>query len=185
VIGLLNATGELKQTVRYGPYGDNAEAAGTLPYNATNDPFLFQGGYHMPGGNKGSGNVPNELYHFGARYYDPTTGRWTQRDPMVSSEAYGFAGGDPVNESDPSGLLRWHFHWWGFSVAFSRHDMSNLMSALGVVSVVAAVGSAGTISLATGITAVATDVLVRLDRCWTIWIRWTGPSSVGVYKCYG
>ena len=172
------------QTVRYGPYGENTNTSGTLAYSTTNDPFLFQGGYHTAGGNTGAGNVPNGLYHYGARYYDPTTGRWTQPDP-VTTEAYTFAGGDPVNESDPSGLLRWHFHWWGFSVAFSRHDMVNLTSALGAVSVVAAIAGAAPASLALGITAVASDVLVRFDRCYTIWIRWMGPPSVGVYKCYG
>jgi RHS repeat-associated protein len=41
------------------------------------------------------------------RYYDPATGRFTQVDPMGLAgglNAYGFAGGDPVNFSDPFGL---------------------------------------------------------------------------------
>jgi len=41
------------------------------------------------------------------RYYDPVTGRFTQEDPMGLAgglNAYGFAGGDPVNFGDPSGL---------------------------------------------------------------------------------
>jgi hypothetical protein len=41
------------------------------------------------------------------RYYDPTTGRFTQEDPIGlagGSNLYGFAGGDPVNFSDPFGL---------------------------------------------------------------------------------
>ena len=103
VIGLLNESGELKQTVRYGPYGENTTVAGSLSYSATNDPFLFQGGYHMSGGNTGKGNVPNGLYHFGERYYEPTTGRWTQPDPVSDAPEFAFAGDDPVNESDRSG----------------------------------------------------------------------------------
>jgi RHS repeat-associated protein len=41
------------------------------------------------------------------RYYDPQSGRFTQEDPIGLAgglNAYGFAGGDPVNFSDPFGL---------------------------------------------------------------------------------
>jgi RHS repeat-associated protein len=41
------------------------------------------------------------------RYYDPKTGRFTQVDPIGLAgglNAYGFAGGDPVNYGDPFGL---------------------------------------------------------------------------------
>ncbi|MGI8496134.1 MAG: RHS repeat-associated core domain-containing protein [Gemmatimonadaceae bacterium] len=41
------------------------------------------------------------------RYYDPQTGRFTQEDPIGIAgglNLYGFAGGDPVNYSDPFGL---------------------------------------------------------------------------------
>ena len=41
------------------------------------------------------------------RYYDPSSGRFTQVDPIGLAgglNAYGFAGGDPVNFSDPFGL---------------------------------------------------------------------------------
>ena len=51
------------------------------------------------------------LYEMGARYYDPTTGRWTSQDPI------GFDGGDPnfyrfvinspTNATDPAGLWSW------------------------------------------------------------------------------
>jgi len=42
------------------------------------------------------------------RYYEPTTGRFTQEDPIGLAgglNLYGFAGGDPVNFADPFGLL--------------------------------------------------------------------------------
>jgi RHS repeat-associated protein len=103
LIGLLNSSGALVQSVRYGPYGENTTASGSASYSATNDAFLFQGGYHLAGGNAGAGNVPNNLYHYGARYYDPTTGRWTQPDPLGGG--YPFAGDDPINATDPSGQL--------------------------------------------------------------------------------
>jgi RHS repeat-associated protein len=41
------------------------------------------------------------------RYYDPATGPFTQEDPIGLAgglNLYGFAGGDPVNFSDPFGL---------------------------------------------------------------------------------
>ena len=41
------------------------------------------------------------------RYYDPSTGRFTQVDPIGiagGTNVYGFANGDPVNFSDPFGL---------------------------------------------------------------------------------
>ena len=65
----------------------------------------------MPGGNKGEGNVANGLYHFGQRYYDLTTGRWTQQDPedrlgsATQGDRFLFAGADPINLSDPTGRL--------------------------------------------------------------------------------
>lgn len=43
------------------------------------------------------------------RYFDPATGQFTQEDPIGLAgglNLYGFAGGDPVNFSDPFGLCR-------------------------------------------------------------------------------
>ena len=111
VIGLLNSSGALVQSIRYGPYGENTTASGSTSYTATNDAFLFQGGYHLAGGNAGTGNVPNNLYHYGARYYDPTTGRWTQQDPINQisdpnqADRYAFVGDDPINIGDPAGTF--------------------------------------------------------------------------------
>jgi hypothetical protein len=68
----VSTTGKVERTFRYGPYGENVKSEGTqtIPY-----PFGYKSGYRMPGGNKGEGNVANGLYHYGQRYYDPTTGR--------------------------------------------------------------------------------------------------------------
>ena len=47
------------------------------------------------------------LQYMRNRYYDPKTGRFTQQDPIGLAgglNLYGFAGGDPVNFSDPFGL---------------------------------------------------------------------------------
>jgi RHS repeat-associated protein len=107
IIALVNSSGKVERTFRYGPYGENVKSEGTqtIPY-----PFGYKGGYRMPGGNKGEGNVANGLYHYGQRYYDPTTGRWTQQDPedrlgsTTQGDRFLFAGADPINLSDPSGM---------------------------------------------------------------------------------
>lgn len=46
------------------------------------------------------------LYHMGARYYDPTFGRWLSEDPNGIAgglNLYEYAGNDPVNRLDPMG----------------------------------------------------------------------------------
>jgi RHS repeat-associated protein len=47
------------------------------------------------------------LYHYKARFYDPATGRFLQTDPIGMAggmNLYAYAGGDPVNATDPWGL---------------------------------------------------------------------------------
>jgi RHS repeat-associated protein len=50
---------------------------------------------------------PSGLLYRRNRYLDPSTGRFTQEDPIGlggGSNLYGYANGDPVNYSDPLGL---------------------------------------------------------------------------------
>lgn len=96
VIALVNSSGKVERTFRYGPYGENVHSEGiqTIPY-----PFGYKSGYRMPGGNKGETSVENGLYHFGQRYYDPTSGRWTQR----ALDGFQFTADSPGNLSDPGG----------------------------------------------------------------------------------
>ncbi len=47
------------------------------------------------------------LYHLGARYYDPQLGRFISEDPVGVAgglNLYAYAGNDPVNGRDPTGL---------------------------------------------------------------------------------
>ena len=63
-------------------------------------PFGFAGGLYDP---------DTGLVRFGARDYDPFTGRWTSKDPILFAGAqanlYVYVGNDPVNSLDPSGLI--------------------------------------------------------------------------------
>jgi RHS repeat-associated protein len=48
-----------------------------------------------------------KLVHFGYREYDPFTGKWSAKDPLLfgggDSNLYGYVLGDPVNLVDPDG----------------------------------------------------------------------------------
>ncbi|MFJ4569813.1 RHS repeat-associated core domain-containing protein, partial [Streptomyces caelestis] len=66
------------------------------PTEVVPQPYRYSGAYLDPTG----------LYKMGHRYYDPTLGRFTQPDPSgQESNAYLYADGDPINNTDPTGLF--------------------------------------------------------------------------------
>jgi RHS repeat-associated protein len=87
-----NAT-TLAKHYTYDPDG-NATGTGT----GTTPSVLYAGGIQIGG-----------LYHYGARYYDPSTATWTQQDPLnqiaslTQANHYIYAGGDPIDNIDPVG----------------------------------------------------------------------------------
>ncbi|MGH2464210.1 MAG: RHS repeat-associated core domain-containing protein, partial [Candidatus Limnocylindrales bacterium] len=87
-------SGVVVDAISYDAWGriTSESAPGTIP-------FGFAGGLTDP--NTG-------LVHFGARDYDPATGTWTGPDPIQFAggqpNLYQYAGSDPVNNSDPTGL---------------------------------------------------------------------------------
>lgn len=94
VVGLFAKDGTYYGGYSYGPYGE-------IRYKGTdqaldNNRLRYIGGYF---------DEPSSFYRFGARYYDPTIGRFTQFDPSgQESNPYAYAGCNPVNSRDPSGL---------------------------------------------------------------------------------
>jgi len=62
-------------------------------------PFGFAGGLY---------DHDTGLIRFGARDYDPQTGRWTAKDPIRfdagDTNLYAYVGNDPINYIDPYGL---------------------------------------------------------------------------------
>ncbi|BDI29295.1 hypothetical protein CCAX7_13460 [Capsulimonas corticalis] len=68
--------------------------------------FGGQYGYYTDNDRGGNASYNTGLLLLTHRYYDPRTGRFINRDPIGYQggvNLYGFAGGNPVNESDPSG----------------------------------------------------------------------------------
>jgi uncharacterized protein RhaS with RHS repeats len=67
------------------------------------------------------------------RYYDPATGQFTQGDPIGLAggmNLYGFAGGDPVNFSDPFGLCVWDLCIGeGYATAVAAAGLATLVTA--------------------------------------------------------
>ncbi|MFJ6861508.1 RHS repeat-associated core domain-containing protein [Streptomyces werraensis] len=94
VLGLVDDTGKRTHTYAYGPTGT---PRGTTT-EAVPQPYRYAGAYADPTG----------LYKMGHRYYDPALGRFTQPDPSgQEANPYLYAAGDPINNSDPTGLFSW------------------------------------------------------------------------------
>lgn len=100
------ATGAVAQRLDYDAFGN--VLADTNPGF---QPFGVQAGLYDP---------DLGLVHFGARWYDPSTGRWLSPDPIGISgglNQYVFCGNNPVNFADPFGLCddgsKWdQMEWW-------------------------------------------------------------------------
>ncbi len=88
------ATGAVAQRLDYDAFGQVL-----FDSNPGFQPFGFAGGLR---------DLDTGLVHFGARDYDPATGRWTSKDPLGfaagDSNLYAYVGNDPVNWIDPSGM---------------------------------------------------------------------------------
>ena len=75
----------------YGPFGEIVRSSGAY---ADANPFRFSTKYR---------DNETGFYYYGYRHYDPTTGRWSNRDPIQEQgglNLYGFIVNDPVNYVD-------------------------------------------------------------------------------------
>jgi RHS repeat-associated protein len=93
---LTNLSGTITDTYNYDAFGNLLSSPGPTPNN-----YLYRGEQYDP---------DLGLYYLRARYYNPATGRFLSRDPEDGNEfdvktlhKYLYAGGDPVNASDPTG----------------------------------------------------------------------------------
>ncbi len=89
-----STTGEIVQRMDYDAFGNI-----TLDTNPGFQPFGFAGGLY---------DQDTQLTRFGARDYDPVTGRWTAKDPIgfagKQTNLYTYVNNEPVNFIDPTGL---------------------------------------------------------------------------------
>ena len=89
MVAVSDATGAGVATSKYSVDGASASLASE---------FGFTGQLWLPS---------VQLYYYKARMYSPQLGRFMQRDPLgyaAGLNLYAYAGGDPVNARDPSGL---------------------------------------------------------------------------------
>jgi RHS repeat-associated protein len=92
--GLMNNSGSLTDGIRYDAFGNVTSESSP----ANGDRFKF-------GGGEFDGNL--NLYHFGARWYDPAGGRWMSQDPLglgPDSNPYRYVANEPTAQTDLTGL---------------------------------------------------------------------------------
>ncbi|MFG1499166.1 RHS repeat-associated core domain-containing protein [Halobacteriovorax sp. XZX-3] len=87
------ATGTVAQNLTYNTFGEI-----TSDSNPGFQPFAYAGGLY---------DIHTGLTRFGARDYNPVTGRWMQKDPIGfaggDTNLYRYVNNDPVNFIDPKG----------------------------------------------------------------------------------
>ncbi len=100
-VALVDTAGMVQATYTYDPYGITT-VGGPNPAIAGGNPYRYAGGYY---------DTATRLYHFGQRYYNPTTGRWTQQDSLntplnpTNGNRYAYTGDDPINGVDLNGTF--------------------------------------------------------------------------------
>jgi RHS repeat-associated protein len=95
--------GNFVQDVNYQPFGKPASTGtASQPGSSLYSNEQWNGGDYL---------AAFGISQLGARLYDPATGRFLSRDPLLiprtaaTTNPYAFAANDPVNRSDPTGLL--------------------------------------------------------------------------------
>ena len=95
VIGYTDASGNLQDLYKYGPYGEPKNGSNMESWSGLR--FRYTGQLILP---------EAKLYYYKARVYDPVYGRFLQTDPIGSKDdlnLYAYTGDDPINGSDPTG----------------------------------------------------------------------------------
>ena len=95
-VALTDITGAVANAYTYDPYGKILSSNGTLANS-----FTYVGAY-------GVMDEGNSIYYMKNRYYDSTTGRFFQKDPIGfvggQTNLYAYVGGNPVDRIDYDGL---------------------------------------------------------------------------------
>ncbi|MBK7146870.1 MAG: RHS repeat-associated core domain-containing protein [Xanthomonadales bacterium] len=103
------ADGSIAQRLAYDEYGNVIEDT-----NPGLQPFAYAGGLY---------DRDTGLTRFGARDYDPISGRWTAKDPIRfwggDSNVFAYVGSDAINYVDIGGKSKFD-RWWGLPEKFRR-----------------------------------------------------------------
>ena len=112
------STGAIAERIDYDEWGQVLQDT-----NPGFQPFGFAGGLY---------DRDTGLVRFGARDFDPQTGRWTNKDPLLfgggDGDVYAYVGNDPIDFFDPSGLFCWETFKSTFS--FDLNTMNHLTFSL-------------------------------------------------------
>ena len=89
---MTDGSGTSAATFTYDPFGNTVSSTGTA-----STALLYAGQFR---------DSESGLYYLRARYYEPATGQFLSRDPMMSrtKAPYSYVGNNPLNGADPSGL---------------------------------------------------------------------------------
>jgi RHS repeat-associated protein len=122
---ITNSSGTSIATYAYGPYGDVTACTGTTVTVsgsnlctgtvAVSNRLLFAGQYR---------DDETGLYYLRARYYDTGTAQFVTVDPLVWSTMvpFGYGGGDPIDNADPSGKDYNYYYSYYLGRAYSQWE---------------------------------------------------------------
>ena len=166
-VAMVNQSGTHTAAYTYDPYGQVTATSPSGGGAHNTNIYRFAGGIR----DNSSG-----LVHYGQRWYNPATGRFTQRDSLETladptrANRYEYAAGNPVNYVDPSGA-----DWCGGAGI-----------ALGFIGL-AATYAAPPVGIAIGLTGIATGVYGEAYNCggetWDTTYQIEEPQ-IDRYGCY-
>ena len=125
VIGYTDASGNLTELYKYGPWGEslvaNPATPNTVITSYAGSRFRYTGQTVL---------TEASLYYYKARVYDPVYGRFLQTDPIGSKDdldLYDYVADDPVNKTDPTGEAEFdptkkEFKALGAAINNAMHD---------------------------------------------------------------